>query len=253
MIVGIIGLGVTGGALKDYFNEMTTHTLRLSDPKLGFDDDMSDCEAIFICVPTPTVDGKQDLRILESVIDSLPADADVFIRSTVLPGTADHYGCWAMPEFLTERTALEDMFNQGIITGCTKAKLLDDLFPDKEVTMVSNTEAELAKYAHNCFGAVKVNYFNMIYEICERLNCRYENVKDACLMSGYINDVHMTVPGPDGKFGYGGKCFPDNISAFFGMFKYGILRETIESNYRYRHNAGHKSLRLERYDSPISS
>ena len=33
-------------------------------------------------------------------------------------------------------------------------------------------------------------------------------------MSGYINDTHTQVPGPDGKFGYGGKCFPKDIEAF---------------------------------------
>ena len=37
------------------------------------------------------------------------------------------------------------------------------------------------------------------------------------LLSGYINDTHTYVPGPDGKFGYGGKCFPKDVNAFAKM------------------------------------
>ena len=33
-------------------------------------------------------------------------------------------------------------------------------------------------------------------------------------LSGYINDTHTYVPGPDGKCGYGGKCFPKDVNAF---------------------------------------
>ena len=27
-------------------------------------------------------------------------------------------------------------------------------------------------------------------------------------------DVHFQVPGPDGNYGYGGKCFPNNLEIF---------------------------------------
>ena len=37
------------------------------------------------------------------------------------------------------------------------------------------------------------------------------------ILSGYINDTHTYVPGPDGKFGYGGKCFPKDVNAFAKM------------------------------------
>ena len=38
-----------------------------------------------------------------------------------------------------------------------------------------------------------------------------------CLLSGYINDTHTYVPGPDGRYGYGGKCFPKDVNAFTKM------------------------------------
>lgn len=248
--VGIIGVGVCGGSLKEYFDQCTDHKIFLHDPPKGLNDDLSKCDAVFICVPVPTVDGKQNLSIVNYALNVAPPHADVFLRSTVLPGTADHYGIWSMPEFLTERTAVDDIFKQDIITGCTNTKLLDDLFPDKNVLVLSNSECELTKFAHNCFGAVKVNFFNIIYDICERLGLNYENVREGCLMTGYINEVHTKVPGPDGQLGWGGKCFPPNMQAFNGLFKYDSIKACIEENYQFRH--GKHIMKSQRFDRPMS-
>ena len=48
------------------------------------------------------------------------------------------------------------------------------------------------------------------------------------LLSGYINDTHTYVPGPDGKFGYGGKCFPKDVNAFTMMTKGTPLGKLLE-------------------------
>ena len=79
---------------------------------------------------------------------------------------------------------------------------------------MSSEEACLAKYAHNVFGCLKVTYFNCIHDLCKQHKLDYNNVLSGILVSGYINDTHTKVPGPDGKFGYGGKCFPKDIEAF---------------------------------------
>ena len=62
-------------------------------------------------------DGTQDLTLMKELITNLP-DVPVFVRTTILPGTSEmlsretgHQGCY-MPEFLTERTFLEDFRNQ---------------------------------------------------------------------------------------------------------------------------------------------
>ena len=47
--------------------------------------------------------------------------------------------------------------------------------------------------------------------------CHWRKVHTGVLLSGYINDTHTYVPGPDGKFGYGGKCFPKDVNAFAKM------------------------------------
>ena len=54
----------------------------------------------------------------------------------------------------------------------------------------------------------------------------------------FINDTHTYVPGPDGKFGYGGKCFPKDVNAFAKMIEgtpLGTLLEHLhELNVHFR-------------------
>ena len=125
-------------------------------------------------------------------------------------------GDWAMPEFLTERTHIEDFKKQTMVfTGAVD--LLIKVFPGKKFTVMSPLEAELTKYIHNVFGAYKVTYFNAAKEYVEKMGCDWAKVHTGVLLSGYINDMHTYVPGPDGKLGYGGKCFPKDVNAFAKM------------------------------------
>ena len=120
---------------------------------------------------------------------------------------------WHMPEFLTQRTYTEDFSRQtSVFTG--DVKTLKRIFPGKPYVVMSSEEAELAKYAHNVFGALKVTYFNCVYDICARRGLDYSSVLKGVMSSGYINEVHTAALGPDGMFGYGGKCFPKDVNAF---------------------------------------
>jgi UDPglucose 6-dehydrogenase len=140
----------------------------------------------------------------------------IFIRSTVLPGTNDRLRTISMPEFLTERKAYMDMCSLPILLGKVEPAFAKEIFPNKQIFFMSNAEAELAKFVHNCFGAMKVTYFNAIAELCERLDLDFRNVKTGSSLTGYIEPMHTTVPGPDGLYGYGGKCFPENVRAIAG-------------------------------------
>lgn len=46
-------------------------------------------------------------------------------------------------------------------------------------------------------------------------DCRM--VHTGALLSDCFNDIHIYVVGADGKFGYGGKCFPKDVNAFAKM------------------------------------
>ena len=74
-------------------------------------------------------------------------------------------------------------------------------------------EAEMTKYMTNLFLATKVSFFNDMYSICEKLNIDYNNVIEATLHDPRIGKSHYDVPGPDGDRGFGGHCFPKDLSA----------------------------------------
>ncbi len=58
----------------------------------------------------------------------------------------------------------------------------------------------------------KVSFANILYNLCKDNDLEYQKLKDALSADDrmWIHD-HFDVPGPDGKLGYGGKCFPTNM------------------------------------------
>lgn len=244
--VGIIGCGVIGMVLKQWVekNNPDCKTF-VYDPPKGQFDDLSTTDIVFISIHIPTEeDHTQDLSLLCSLIDNCP-NVPIFIRTTLVPGSCDRLSktlnknIYFMPEFLTERTAYDDFCSQPMIyTG--QVELLKRIFKNKEYITMSNLEAEITKYSHNVFGALKVTYFNGIYELAKMNNCDYEKIRKGILLSGYINETHTKVPGPDGKTGYGGKCFPKDVAAFVEVCKnnnihiYGLLEKLEIINRKYR-------------------
>ena len=226
MKIGIIGCGFIGTALKVWLKENNPNVETfVSDPPKGMNDDISNCDAYFIQIHLPTEDdGTQDLSLMTQIISKLPEDKPIWIRTTILPGTSKkltqltgrqvHH----MPEFLTERTYIEDFKWQPMVFT-DDIELLEKIFPGKKHIDMTSAEAEMVKYAHNVFGALKVTYFNCIYDICKKEGLDYQKVREGVLASTYINDVHTQVPGPDGKYGYGGKCFPKDVDAFEKLYR----------------------------------
>lgn len=241
---GIIGCGVIGTALIDWLKTNNPGcNLLLSDPPKNLNDNLENADIIFISIHIPTeIDGSQDLSVLKKIIKSCP-DKPIFIRTTVLPGTCDKLSkelrkkVYFLPEFLSERSAMKDFEEQPMIyTG--EIALLKEVFLNKPYIEMSSLEAEIAKYAHNAFGALKVTYFNGIYELTKKMNADYEKIRQGFLLSNYINQMHTSVPGPDGKFGYGGKCFNKDITAFCSFAEdikiANLLKETINANKYYQ-------------------
>ncbi len=243
MKIGIIGCGVVGGALQSWLVTYTTHDIVLRDPPKGLNDDFRGVDAIFISVPVPHGDmlsmHVQDERMLQDAIEHARFfTKNIFIRSSVVPGGSDRYKCIAMPEFLTARRADQDFADLPILLGSAsneQKRLLDNIFPHKQKIYMTNIEAELAKYTHNCFGALKVTYFNAIYSLCETLGADFNAVKKGAFITGFVGKEHTMVPGPDGKRGYGGMCFPTNIKAFKklvfntdGGYRFGELLNIID-------------------------
>jgi len=201
------------------------------------------CDLIFVSVPTPMKpDGSCYSGIVESVVSQLKklmrdhsTDIPIIVRSTVVPGTCDRLGIYFMPEFLTEKNYIEDFINnKDWIIGTPKshnkhkAEKLQQLLTiakqnrkikSDSLTVVLNSEAELAKYCRNSFLALKISFCNEIYQFCEKQNIDYKSVRHLMCLDSRITDSHTQVPGHDGHFGYGGTCFPKDINALSYVMK----------------------------------
>ncbi len=242
----IIGCGVIGGALIKWLEENNPDVNILKkDPYKNLNDDISLADVVFISIHIPTQkDNTQDLTTLEDIISNCP-NVPIFVRTTLIPGTCEKLSkkynkdVNFMPEFLTQRTAFED-FNSQPMIFTNHIELLEKIFKGKKHITMTTKEAEIAKYAHNVFGALKVTYFNGIYELCHKLGADYTKVLQGCLLSGYINEPHTHVPGPDGQLGYGGKCFPKDVNAFIEVVRETNLEKLIallpQINDNYRTN-----------------
>lgn len=157
----------------------------------------------------------------------------VVIKSTITPGATarlagkyDNIDIIFNPEFLTEANAMEDFKNQTrTILGCSSGEVpsfdvptnkvqmvYEKVFPDIEIFTTDSTTAEMVKYLTNTFLAVKVSYANEMYAICNKLEIDYDKVIRLATQDKRLGTSHWLVPGPDREFGYGGHCFPKDLS-----------------------------------------
>jgi UDPglucose 6-dehydrogenase len=256
-LIGVLGHGFVGKAVREFF-EGHGHQVRVydKDPDRSTHVLAETCssEFVFVCVPTPTLGGIQDQTALEEVgaalIQWASPSTTVVIKSTVLPGTTRRLATSLKspvifsPEFLTARTASYDFAHPDsiILGGHDTMKveaLLTQYHPDVPVMRVSWETAELIKYARNTFYAVKVGWWNEVFDLCEALDVDYEVVKQGVLASGWVNPMHCEVPGPDGQRGFGGACLPKDSEALVGFANQhgvdlSILKTVLTSNRKHR-------------------
>jgi len=122
MNVGIIGIGVVGGAIRHGFEKLG-HNVVVHDVKHKTKiEDVIDTDIVFVCVPTPSApNGDCDTSIVESVVRELADlkyDGIVCIKSTVKPGTTEKLSKYYpslnlsfVPEFLIERCSISDFID----------------------------------------------------------------------------------------------------------------------------------------------
>tara|TARA_Y100000590_G_C15744473_1_gene1021485 strand:+ start:3588 stop:4439 length:852 start_codon:yes stop_codon:yes gene_type:complete len=236
MKIGIIGYGFVGSALKSSLKE-NVEVLKI-DPKLNthiselkvFNPDI-----IFLCLPTPISDDGdlQDISKLKKAINDIiemELSCLLVIKSTVLPNylrtVSDLYEkVIHNPEFLREVSANEDFINSKLIvfggeekysktlasfyTNYTKCKYDDYIFTDI-------ITASFIKYTINSFLSTKVIFFNELKKLFDKsgTNESWDNFLLAISKDERIGNSHMQVPGPDGRFGFGGACLPKDSKAF---------------------------------------
>ena len=244
MKIGIVGQGYVGTAVKEVFSkhyEVDTFDLDESKRDVDYIEDIIDRnDIIFVCVPTPVrKDGSCDTSIVKNVVRELNelaltrqcSNRIVVIKSTIPPGTTDKLNkeCKNItvifnPEFLTEANFIDDFKNQNrIIIGgqrpaSTKLRQVYSLaFPDATIVKTGSKTAEMVKYMTNTFLATKVSFANEMYNICSRLDIDYDKVVEYSTYDERLGKSHWAVPGPDGKMGFGGSCFPKDINALIQL------------------------------------
>lgn len=262
--IGIWGKGIVGSATGMLFEESDKTKVYYYDKykNIGSKIDVVDsCDFIFLCLPTPMkVNGEICLDYLETTIAEIDKLTEkkkiIIIRSTAVSGSTDKFAdkytkfdfvfC---PEFLTEKNAEEDMKLAGrIVIGAnsdTTFEAVKSIFKyayNDKVTYIRLTrkEAETLKYISNIFLAGQVMLANELYFICDKLNVNYNKLREQLKYDGRIGS-HTQVPGPDGDYGIGGKCFPKDVSAFIYLSKQNgieprILEEMMRLNEKVRIN-----------------
>jgi UDPglucose 6-dehydrogenase len=273
MRIGIVGLGyvglVTAAVLSNNGNSVTgvdvdvsriqvlrsgkspifepglDERIRNAEDKLEFSSDysnLSNCEVIFICVPTPNVGNRIDLKyVLAAAVEIKKYNpfSDLVIKSTVLPGTARKVSeltgmnVVSNPEFTREGSAVHDTEKPDrIIIGGKSVDAVKKLwdFTGSPVIVTTNENAELIKYASNSFLAVKISFINQIADLCERIPDTDVNV----VADGMGMDRRIGRDFLKAGLGYGGSCFPKDTLAISSFAQeYGVNLSIVNSAIQY--------------------
>lgn len=242
--VGVIGCGFVGEGQAFSFSPISNVKVYDLDEKKSTStlEEALNSDFIFVCVPTPMKkDGSQDTSYIDDFFKNAKSGPIYIIKSTVVPGTTDSLknkykdlDIIFSPEFLTERTAKLDIITQTrIILGgdikltSTVKKLFQARFMNKNIIETDSLTAEFIKYMNNTFFASKVSIMNEFYRFAKHLGVDWEKALYGFVSDQRIGDSHLHVPGPDGKLGFGGTCFPKDINAFISFAKKNNIKMNV--------------------------
>jgi UDPglucose 6-dehydrogenase len=234
-------------------------TKNVAEGRLAFGTDTAECvkraDIIFICVNTPPkANGQADLRYVELaarniaqamdgykiVVDksTVPVHTGEKVRETIKRNNKKHleFDIVSNPEFLREGSAIEDaMKPDRIVVGVTSkraAKTMRELYePFGAPIIVTDIEsAEIIKHACNSFLAMKISFINSIAAICEAAGANIDEVVQGMSLDERIGGRFLQA-----GIGYGGSCFPKDVSAFIHIsdelgYSFDMLKAVEEVN-----------------------
>jgi UDPglucose 6-dehydrogenase len=212
-------------------------------------------DVVFIAVPTPPQpDGSVDLSVIEGVsreiASAMTAYKIVVDKSTVPVQTGEkvaetikryrktkvEFDVVSNPEFLREGFAVEDFMKPdrvviGVSSPRPVAAMKEVYAPYQAPVIVTDiNSAELIKHASNSFLALKISYINAISVICEKSGANVQEVANGMGMDARIGREFL-----DASLGFGGSCFPKDLSAFIRISesmgcRFGLLEEVQRIN-----------------------
>ncbi|MEZ4825970.1 MAG: UDP-glucose/GDP-mannose dehydrogenase family protein [Bacteroidia bacterium] len=229
--------------------------------RLTFTDSLAEAvkfaEVIFLALPTPPMeDGSADLKYVLGVAgqigDLLTEYRVVVNKSTVPVGTADkvhaaiadrtdiEFDVVSNPEFLREGFAVQDFMKpERIVIGARTERAAETMrrlykpfvMSGNPIIFMDQRSAEVTKYAANSFLATKISFMNEIANLCEKVGADVDNVRKGIGTDSRIGRRFL-FPG----VGYGGSCFPKDVSALFKtsqeyQYNFQILDAVMKVNY----------------------
>jgi UDPglucose 6-dehydrogenase len=234
-LIGVIGQGYVGKNYADDLEDRGYSVIRyaLEAPYNENKDNIAGCDIVFIGVPTPTTSEGFDDSIVRNAVEMVGEEKIAVIKSTILPGTAvsiqqqfPNKTVFFSPEFLSEATARHDVSHPfASIVGMTRpseqetqAELVLSILPPAPFTRImTSTEAEIFKYAHNSSGFVQVVFFNMLYDLANGLGQQWENIGAAIAADPYISNYYSNPIHKSGR-GAGGHCFIKDFAALSEVY-----------------------------------
>jgi UDPglucose 6-dehydrogenase len=214
---------------------------------------IQDSDIIFIAVGTPSKDdGSVNLAYVDAVAKTIAENMDqykiIVNKSTVPVGTSKRvrkiilenqkekieFDVVSNPEFLKEGSAIKDFFNTDrtvIGTDSEKAaKIMTKLFKpvervDKPILITDNESAEIIKYASNAFLATKISFINEISRLCEKSGANVRTVARGMGLDKRIGTKFLHA-----GIGYGGSCFPKDVSGLINTAKeFGVEMRIVQA------------------------
>ncbi len=240
-LFGFIWQGFIGKNMADDFErrgyDIFRYSKRLDTPENR--QKLSECDIVFISVPTPTTPEWFNCDILREVLGLVGIWKTAVIKSTMMPGTCEKLQAlypdrfiFHSPEFLAEKTAAYDVAHPTRnIVGYpidtpeyrSRAQAVIDALPTAPVNIVcTSREAEFIKYGSNSFLTLKVIYANILYDLAQSSGADWGIIKQGIGSDPRIGESHLDVIHASwtdehkGRWA-GGHCF---IKDFAGLVEY---------------------------------
>jgi UDPglucose 6-dehydrogenase len=212
-------------------------------------------DVVFIAVPTPPMaDGSVDLSFIEfvarEIASAMTSYKIVVDKSTVPVRTGDkvaetikryckakvEFDVVSNPEFLREGFAVDDFMKPDrVVLGVRSPRPVEAMRQvyapfDAPMVVTDINSAELIKHAANSFLALKISYVNALSVICEATGANVQEVAN-----GMGLDVRIGRRFLDAGLGFGGSCFPKDLSAFVKIaeqlgYDFRLLKEVQRIN-----------------------
>ncbi|MFT7507579.1 MAG: nucleotide sugar dehydrogenase [Acidimicrobiales bacterium] len=235
--IGFIGQGWIGRHYADEFESRMYDVIRysLEEPYVQNKEHITGCEVVFIAVPTPTTKDGFDDSIIRDALKLIGKGKTAVIKSTLIPGTTEKLQTefpdifvLHSPEFLVEATAAQDAAkpNRNLVgipidtpEYRQKAVSVLRILPEAPYQKVMKAkDAELVKYAGNCFLYTKVMFMNLLHDLTEASGGEWKALHEAMINDPRIGDSHTQVVHKDGR-GAGGHCLIKDFEAFRRIYK----------------------------------